>query len=346
MSDSEFTWYAPTDSPFDLQGFAWFERDRVYNRLPRNFPKPFRPELENLALNTAGGQIRFRTDSAQVAVRVTLIAPPAMGHMPATGQAGFDCYVGELGRQRYAGVTRFDVQLSSYESVLMQAPDRDMRSLTLNFPLYQGVQEVLVGLEPDAQLLPPLPYPDPRPVIVYGTSITQGGCASRPGMAYTNLLSRWLQRPFINLGFSGNGRGDAEIAEALAEIPNPAAYVLDYQANAGLEGLQATLDPFLDILRSAHASVPVLVVSRIRYAAEMLDPAVEQARQQASDFQAEVVARRVQAGDSALHFLDGTELLGPDFDECTVDGVHPTDLGFMRMATGLRPALETVLSPH
>ena len=336
-------WHDPAQPPFALSGFAWFARDRVYRRLPLDFPQAFRPPVLELAACTAGGQVRFRTDSTAVVVRATLAGAHNMDHMPATGQCGFDCYVGEAGAQRFAGVTRFDRAQEVLESVVLRAPDRVLRSVTLNFPLYQGVEEVRVGLEPGAEVLPPLPYADPRPVVVYGTSITQGGCASRPGMAYTNILSRWLNRPFVNLGFSGNGCGDTEVAEAMGEIPEPAAYVLDYEPNAGPEGMQKTLEPFLDVLRAAQPSVPILVASRIRYASDALDPASEESRLRSCDFQRETVARRCAAGDGALSFLDGGELLGQDFDECTVDGVHPTDLGFLRIAQGLRPALETLL---
>jgi len=344
MTEETFRWHQPSEAPMQLTGFAWFAKDRVYNRLPRNFGKPFRDPVEELATHTAGGQIRFRTDSPQVAVRVKLTGAHNMDHMPATGQCGFDCYAGAPGDQHFCGVTRFDRAADHYESIVMNAPERTLRAITLNFPLYQGVEEVLVGLAPDAQLLPPPPYADDRPVIVYGTSITQGGCACRPGMLHTNILSRWTNRPYINLGFSGNGKGDPELAEAIAEIPNPGGYVLEYEANAALEGLKNTLDPFIAILRAAHPATPILVVSRPRFAGERLNPEVTAAREQAHDFQRDTVARLQGAGDINIFFLDGGSLLGErDWEECTVDGVHATDLGFLRMAEALLPVLNTIL---
>jgi len=344
MTEETFRWRLPYEAPMQLAGFAWFERDRVYNRLPRNFAKPFRDPVEELAAHTAGGQIRFQTDSPRVAVRVKLKGPHNMDHMPATGQCGFDCYAGEPGAQRFCGTSRGDRAREQYESIVMSAPDRRMRAVTLNFPLYQGVEEVLVGLAPEAEILPPPPYRDDRPVIVYGTSITQGGCASRPGMLYTNILSRWSNRPYVNLGFSGNGKGESELAEAIADIPNPGGYVLDYEANAGLDGIKSTLAPFIAILRDAHPKAPILVVSRPRFAGEWLNPEVTAAREQARDFQRDTVDRLQSAGDGNIFFLDGGGLLGEkDWEECTVDGVHPTDLGFLRMAEGLWPVLNTIL---
>ena len=306
MVEETLRWYLPYEAPMALQGFAWFARDRVYNRLPRQFPKPFRPEVEALATNTAGGQVRFRTDSRRVAVRVKLAGEHGMDHMPATGQCGFDCYAGEPFAQHYCATARFNRGTTEYESLLLQAPDRQPRYVTLNFPLYQGVQEVLVGLETDAQLLPPPPYADDRPVIVYGTSITQGGCASRPGMAYTNILSRRMNRPFINLGFSGNGRGDPEVAEAIAEIPHPAGFVLDYEGNARMEALRNTLPNFIATLRAAHPKTPILVLTCIRFARELIDPSHEQTRLQARDFQQGVVAQlnALQEMDDLKEIID------------------------------------------
>jgi len=344
MTDDTFRWRQPYEAPMQLAGFAWFPKDRVYNRLPRNFGKPFRPDVEYLAANTAGGQIRFQTDSPRVAVRVKLKEAHNMDHMPATGQCGFDCYAGAPGDQHFCGVARFDRAADHYESIVMSAPDRKLRAITLNFPLYQAVEEVLVGLAPDAQVLLPPPYVDDRPVIVYGTSVTQGGCACRPGMLFTNILSRWSNRPYINLGFSGNGRGDPEVAEAIADVPNPGGCVLDYEANAGQEGLENTLDAFIAILRAAHPQTPILVVSRIPFAGELLDPEVVSAREKSRDFQRDTVARLQSAGDPHIFFHDGADLFGgKDWEECTVDGVHATDLGFLRMAEGLWPVLNTIL---
>jgi len=344
MTEETFDWRLPYEAPMQLAGFAWFAKDRVYNRLPRNFGKPFRDPVEELAAHRAGGQIRFQTDSPRVAVRVKLKGAHNMDHMPASGQCGFDCYAGEPGAQHFCGTSRIDRSLDQYEAAVMNVPDRKMRAVTLNFPLYQGVDEVLVGLAPDAQILQPPPYADERPVIVYGTSITQGGCASRPGMLHTNILSRWSNRPYINLGFSGNGKGEPELAEAIAEIQNPGGYVLDYEANAGLDGIKSTLDPFIAILRAAHPKTPILVVSRTRFAAEWLNPEALAAREQARDFQLDTVDRLQSAGDENIFFLDGGGLLGEkDWEECTVDGGHPTDLGFLRMAEGLWPVLNTVL---
>jgi len=337
-------WHSPAEPPFRIAGFAWFQQDRVYRRLPIRPHPPVPDAVDALADCTAGGQAQFRTDSPRLALRVRLAAPADMVHMPATGQCGFDCYVGSPGSQRYCATTKYDLRLREYECELFEFPSAEERSITLNFPLYQGVEQVLIGLSPTARVQAPLAYEDERPVVSYGSSITQGGCASRPGMAYTNILSRRLNRPFINLGFSGNGRGEPEVAENIARLPRAAGFVLDYEANAGVaDQLERTLPRFIGILRRAHPAVPILVVSKIRYAREHFLPQDLEGRVRRRDFQRDTVDGLRAAGDENVHFLDGGDLLGEHFDECAVDGVHPTDLGFWQMACGLEPVLRQLL---
>ena len=338
-------WHDPTGAPFRLAGFAWYEQDRVYRRLPVAPKWPLPPSVDHLSNQTSGGQIQFQTDSPRLMVRATLAAAASMCHMPPTGQCGFDCYIGPPKQQRFCSVTKYDRASSSYELELFSFDEAERRNVTLNFPLYQGVKEVAVGLAEGASVTEPPPYDDDRPVVVYGTSITQGGCAARPGMAYTNILSRWLNRPFVNVGFSGSGRGEPEVARTIAEIGSPACFVLDYEANASAEQrLETTLRGFIEILRDAHAQTPILVVSRIRYAAENLRERATEERIVRRDFQRDTVNSFREAGDDRVLFFDGGDLLGDEFHECTVDGSHPTDLGFWRMAKGLAPALAEALA--
>jgi len=214
----------------------------------------------------------------------------------------------------------------------------------VNFPLYKGVEEVSAGLDEGAEILPPPPYDSNLRVVAYGTSITQGGCACRPGMAYTNILSRRFNMEFINLGFSGNGRGEPEVAATIAEIERPGCFILDYEANSGsTEELKRTFPEFIRILRDAHPKVPILALSRTNFSSDLFDPAGLQSRIERRDFQRSVIDGLRKKGDKFVYFKDGSELLGKDFDECTVDGAHPTDLGFMRMADALTPVLRGIL---
>ena len=207
------------------------------------------------------------------------------------------------------------------------------------------MKRVEVGLAPGCRLAAPPAYGDARPIIVYGTSIDQGGCASRPGMAWTNILSRAMNRPFVNLGFSGNGQGEPELARLIATLRDPALMIVKYEGNAYWDGiLERTLEPFLAILRQAHAAVPILVVSRPPHSKELYDPSERLSPLALREFQIRTVARLWDAGDLNIHFLDGSLLWGEDWHECTVDGLHPSDLGFQRMAGSLRGAIERVLA--
>jgi hypothetical protein len=263
--------------------------------------------------------------------------------MPATGQCGFDLYVGPPFAQRYCSTAVYDHRQTSYSAQLFDHHDGVLRNFTLNFPLYQGVKELSIGLDPEAQVLPPPPYAVEGRIVIYGTSITQGGCASRPGMAYTNVLSRALNIEIVNLGFSGSGKGEPEVARVVAEVSRPLLFVLDYEGNQDYEGLKATLPKFIRILRESHATVPILVLSRIAFARDLTHEESRQTRALCRDMQAQTVEALRRNGGRHIYFLDGSALLGTDFDECTVDGVHPNDFGFMRMANALAPVVRRIL---
>ncbi len=335
------SWHAPWAKPLRLSGFPWFEVEHCYRRLPLKPQDALPAAVNSLANHTAGGQVAFTTDSRAVWLRAWMQSGAGHDHMPQTGGAGFDLYLGEPGQQRFYSVTRFDVHANAYEYLLYDVKEAQRRTFTINFPLYRAVIQVAVGLERKARLWAPPPWSDRRPIVIYGTSITQGGCASRPGMAYTNILSRRLNRQVINLGFSGSGNAEQEVARSIAKIKNPAMFVVDCEANCGLASMKERLANFLEILRAPHKAAPILLVSRIRFARDVLNG--DKGRKAAARFQRQLVERLRAAGDRNVHFLDGKTLLGAGFDECTVDGVHATDLGFMRMADKMTPVIAGIL---
>lgn len=163
-------------------------------------------------------------------------------------------------------------------------------------------------------------------------------------MAYTNIISRKLNVECINLGFSGNGKGEPELARIITQIERPGCIVLDYEANCVSQELfYKTMPEFIEILRSVHREIPILLVSKIKYALELIDGEMLKRRLELKEFQFNLVEELKRKGDRFIYFYDGEELLGDSFDECTVDGVHPTDLGFMRMAEKLTPVIEKIL---
>jgi lysophospholipase L1-like esterase len=336
-------WLDPRDAPFELDGFAWIEQDGVYRRLPVHPDWEIRDEVDQLANHTAGGQIRFSTNSRRLLIRVKLMERSGMYHMAATGQSGFDLYVQDGQNKRYVSTTRFPHDTIQYQVELFNVKDQEMRSFILNFPLYNGVASVSIGMEKESDIKEPPPFGFVGKIVIYGTSITQGGCVARPGMAYSNILSRRLDAAFVNLGFSGNGRGEPALAHLINQISGVTLIILDYEANAN-ETIVNTLGPFVDILREKHPDTPILIMSKIRYTSATAGSPAHQLLMENRDFQRTLVEKRNTAGDYNIFFLDGSTVLGEDYSECTVDGSHPTDLGSMRIADALTEAINIILS--
>lgn len=345
IDEDGIRWLSPLAPPFRVAGFPWLGEEGVYRRLPLRPRVELPPAVHRLANCTAGGQVRFRTDASRLLIKVRLSGGASMYHMPATGQCGFDCYIGEPGRQQYVSTAQFQAKQKEYISQLYRWPGKREYTVTLNFPLYQGVEELWIGVDQHAAVSEPPSYKSDKSIIVYGTSVTQGGCASRPGMAYTNLLSRMIPMEFVNLGFSGSGKGEPELAELAADIANPALYILDYEGNTGpVENIAKSLPVFLRILRERHPLVPILVVSRVRNGGDALHEGRAELHERRRQVQRENVELRRAEGDRHLHFLDGHTLIGlEDANECTVDGTHPTDLGFMLMARSLAPVVRSLV---
>jgi hypothetical protein len=227
------------------------------------------------------------------------------------------------------------------EHVYFENQPRKQRDITLYLPLYKPVKVLGIGVDQRAEIAKAKPFVLSKPVVFYGTSITQGGCASRSGMSYQAILGRMLNVDFVNLGFSGNGKGEPVVAQAVAEI-DAACFVLDFaQNNRTLESLQEVYDPFLAAIRKKHPDTQILAVTPIASAREQLSPdsQTESMRQHIR----QVVSRRIGAGDPRLQLIEGTDLLGPDRLDGLVDGSHPNDLGFQWMAEGLATRLAKML---
>ena len=324
----------------------------IFNRLPQKSGIEFPKGVKVLAQHTAGGQVRFRTNSKRVAVRAETTGFGAMNHMAQTGSGGFDLYAGKGTDQIFLKTTTYPLNETKFTSILFTEGDGEtMYDFTLNFPLYNGVKSLEIGVDAGAEFETPLPFVDDRPIVIYGTSVTQGGCASRPGSLFTNILSRRLNRPFINLGFSGNGCGEPEMAHLINLIDNPAIIIIDYEGNAD-EAMDKTLTPFMEILRNHDPDVPILIMTRIRSAFEawghsntMADPRAER-MQIRYQHQKNEYDKWVARGDKNIYFLDGGTLLGDDYADCTVDGIHPTDMGFFRMADNMEPVLRDILAKY
>ena len=267
--ENGIAYHSPFEAPFRLGGSAFQkEMHHQFRRMP--FEPFVSQSVDVLAWYTAGLQLQFKSTSKKVVIKAKLRHTELMHHMPQTGSSSFDLYVGGPGNWQLRCSARYDLKQQEFTSTVFERPDDGLREYLINFPLYNGVDELWIGLEDGAEILPPSPWSCDKPVVVYGTSITQGGCASHPGGAWTNILSRWHNCEFYNFGFSGSGRGEPAAAEILASIENPRCFILDYEPNAHNDGIRNTLEKFLDILRSKHPEVPITVISKAPHASTML----------------------------------------------------------------------------
>lgn len=312
------TAYDVREAPFCLNGILHDESG--YFRMDKRIADSINEYISQLNLHTSGGRVRFSTDSRKIILSVDLGELCHMSHMPLSGSSSFDLYV----NGEYLSVFRApDGEAYKKPWISEMVLPQGEKDIVINFPLYNKVKSLFIYLEKNSSVNVPSSYEEKAPIVFYGSSITQGGCASHPGNAYPNMISRSLNRDFINLGFSGNCKAEYEMCEYIASLPM-SLFVYDYDYNAPTpEFLEATHERFFKQLRSLRPDVPVLMLS----AADNF-------------FGEEIMTRRreiikktydnaVHSGDKNVYFIDGRSFykdFGLDF--CTVDCVHPNDLGF------------------
>jgi len=325
-----------------VEGKGWEDTVHFFDRLPKRAKGVVRDPVWNLAHNSAGLCVRFVTNANAISARWTLRSEQlALEHMPATAVSGLDLYIRDRDDWRWLAVGR-PSQFPTNQKVLVQGLSAEFHEFLLYLPLYNGVESVQVGLPADAILSKtPAQTEKDKPVCFYGTSITQGGCASRPGMSYVSILGRMLHRPVINLGFSGNGPMDLEMAPLLAEL-DPSAFVLDCLPNMEAAMVRERTEPFVKILRTAHPLTPIVLVENIVYTNAPYVSARRDSYQAKNAALSAAYSRLAASGIRNLYYVHGEELLGQDGED-TVDGTHPTDLGFLRIAEALRPVLSQLV---
>jgi hypothetical protein len=326
------------DPRLSVHGLPWFTEDKpVLRRLPLRLKDRFRPPVWDLAQDPSGGRVRFRTDSTRVGLVAENPYFSNMHHMASVGENGFDLYVGH----DYQGSAWPDAA-GKIAKEWRVGRERKMRDITLYLPLYKAVTIQEVNLDADAHLEPATPYAIRKPIVYYGSSITQGGCASNPGGSCQAILERRLDADFVNLGFSGNGLGEPALAEAICEL-DPSCIVLDFWGNPSPEQYAAALPQFVDILRRKWPHLPILVTSPFYFPAE--ESGDDVAREQSAKRRTtqEFVSEQLKRGDPAILFVDGLKMLNRDQTSGLVDGVHCNSLGFFFNAKGLEPFLRKAL---
>jgi lysophospholipase L1-like esterase len=326
------------DARLTVSGLPWFSEDSpTLRRLPLRLKDQFRSPVWSLAQQPSGGRIRFRTDSTTVGISAENPKFSNMHHMPSVGENGFDVYVGH----DYMGSAWPDAA-GKITKEWRVGRERSMRDITLYLPLYKAVTIQSLSLDEGACLERATPYAIQKPIVYYGSSITQGGCASNPGGSCQAILERRLNADFVNLGFSGNGMGEPAVAEAICEL-DPSCIVLDFWGNPSAEQYAAALPPFVDILRKKWPRLPILVTGPFYFPAEAAGGDVARSLSAKRRTARELVQQRRKAGDRWLIFVDGLKMLNRDQTGGLVDGVHPNSLGFYFNAQGLEPFLRKAL---
>ena len=330
--------YDVKNAPFSVYGLYDYKNTSPFRRLPEDIAEATNEGVATLSRHTAGGRVRFSTDSDFICIKVKMNDVVRFPHMPASGHAGFDLFVdfpeGHESRYVKTFMPPANPTENGYESKI-ELKSKAKRYFTINFPSYCGVSELLVGISKDAYLGAGLPYKNVAPIIYYGSSITQGGCASRPGNIYQNVVCRRNNIDYLNLGFSGSGKGEDVIVDYMASL-EMSAFVSDYDHNAPtVEHLAATHYKMYEKIRAAHPSIPYIMVSKSDVDGDY-DNAIARREVIYSSFK-----KAYASGDRNVYFIDGSSIYRGRYQNmCTVDGCHPNDLGFALIAEAISAELE------
>ena len=327
LNKRDIAFYDVKNEPFSVYGV--FYENGKFRRMKEDVAKSVSDGVYWLHSNTAGGRVKFKTDSRYVAIHTKMSHIGKMPHFALTGSSGFDLYVSE---KYYASfVPPFEIN-DGYEGVI-EFGSKKMREITINFPLYSDVNELYIGVEKNAKIEKADCYKIDKPIVYYGSSITQGGCASRPGNAYEAIVSQKLSVDHINLGFSGNAKAEKEISDYICSL-DMSAFVYDYDHNAPTaQHLESTHERMFKEIREAKPNLPIIMMSRPKYNLTKDEK-----------IRLEIIKRTYENaknnGDQNVYLIDGKTLMKLCHDEGTVDACHPNDLGFYSMAQAVIKVLK------
>lgn len=339
INEEHLVWYNINQPPFSIHGVLYDEEKQCYLRFPDACARAVSENVASLNFCTAGGRLRFFTDSDFLGIKVVQKNRHCMRHMPRTGQSGMDVYRQRAGEERpfYFATFKPDVNCKEGFSAPLKLSG-EPAEYTLHFPLYDEVSAVYIALREGCRLEAPKPYKYEKPVLYYGSSITQGGCASRPGNSYQGMLGVLLDTDYINLGFSGNAKGEQAMAEYIGK-QEISVFVCDYDHNApNAEHLEKTHLPFYRTVRKMQPHLPIIFIS-----------APDMGKEEQYAPRRAVVRKTYETalaeGDQNVYFIDGSSFASSiDLWDCTsVDGTHPNDLGFYLMAKGIEKVLKPLL---
>ena len=341
IGNEDVQMYDVRHDPFQIYGL--FEpRDpskERFERMPYAVAKSISDGVAVQSYEPAGGKVRFSTDSDFVAIRVEAAWITHRPHFTDIEAGGFDLYEDTDEGARLHGVFIPPVGSTDGFESIVRFPDRKKRDLTILFPIHACVKKLYVGLRPGSTLDAGKAHINDIPVVCYGSSITQGTGTSRPGMVYSNILSRRLNLNILNLGFSGQCKGEPGMAEYIGGL-SMSAFIYDYDENAPTpEHLQATHEPFFKIIREKHPDLPIIMLTRPSI------PARNNRHKPFRDVVYQTYNNAIAAGDKNVWLIDGTEYVAQyGGDDCILDCIHPNDYGYMIMAAQIQKHLETIIA--
>ena len=302
-------------------------KESRYDRLPLSLKNVVREPVWNLSKSSAGMSIRFLSNTTAINVKWTVLNDNKMPHMPESGIKGVDLYFNNNGKFQYLN-TAIPSGIES-EFLLMQNMSNEMREYKMLLPLYDGLVSIEIGIDSDSQILK-ADKNMVKPIIFYGTSITQGCCASRPGMVHTNIISRKLNVDVINFGFSGNGMMESPINE-LISASDPLLYVIECLPNMSSEQVTERTIPLVKTIREKHSKTPIILVENFIYDRSVLDMKDDEMITNKNKALRDEYIKLINSGYDYVYYVEGDNANGDDY-EGTNDTVHFNDLGYMRYA--------------
>lgn len=330
--------------PADVEGIGWRDgMEMPFDRVPKRFAQDL-PSVWRNGFSSTGMFFEFESDTANVSVR-TALAQGRYGedNFNNTAFAGTDLYVFDeaRGAWRWASATRHFVKWGpETEYALLNGLPPGRRRFRLYLPLRNRLKALWIGVDSGSQTALRPPRRD-KPVVYYGTSIIHGAFTIRPGLALTSRLERMLDKPIVNLGFSGGARLEPKAAEMLAEI-DAAIYVCDPYHNLNPDLIRKNFEPFFDTLCARRPDTPVMLVG----APPLLNVWLFPEKRKVDDEKTrlfEELSKRVAARHPNFRYVPGGQFYGSE--EVSMDGVHPNDEAFSNMAKTLAPLIRSALKP-
>lgn len=318
-----------------LKIYGVFKENGLYRRMPEEVARSVSDGVYNLHTNTAGGRVRFKTNSQKLTVIAKFTDIVLRPHFAPTGRAGLDMYETIDGEERYSGTFIPVTGVCDGFKNTVTRTNNELQDITINMPLYTNIVSLQIGFEEGSVILPAEPYEIETPIVSYGSSITQGGCANRAGTSYQGFISRALNCDYINLGFSGNAKGEDKMIDYINSL-SMSAFIYDYDHNAPtVAHLEATHERMFKAIRAKHPDIPVLMLSRPKFY-------LDDEEKQRLEVVRKTYLNALSVGDKNVYFIEGPKLMEMVGDEGTVDGCHPTDLGFFSMATEILKVLKPI----